>query len=177
MTRQPTSQSPQSGFARLRELPLVERLAMLFGCCASTRWAAMVSEHLAECADDDQLFALSEDVWWRLSPGDWREALDAHPKIGERTAPGSREGHEQAAMAAAGPALREAMAEGNRAYEERFGMTYVVRARGRNPAELLLLLRRRLNNDPAVELRVAAAEQAEITRLRLADVLAQSVAA
>ena len=56
-------------------------------------------------------------------------------------------------------------------------MTYVVRARGRNPAELLLLLRRRLDNDPKAELRVAAAEQAEITRLRLAEVLAQSVAA
>ncbi len=177
MTRQPGHQSGQSGLVRLRALPLVERAATLFGCCASTRWAAVVSEHLDECADDEQLFALAENVWWLLSPGDWREALDAHPKIGERTAPGSREGREQGAMATAGPALREEIAEGNRAYEERFGMTYVVRARGRNPAELLLLLRRRLNNDPEAELRVAAGEQAEITRLRLAEVLAQSVAA
>jgi 2-oxo-4-hydroxy-4-carboxy-5-ureidoimidazoline decarboxylase len=42
---------------------------------------------------------------------------------------------------------------------------------------LLLLLRRRLNNSPDAELRVAAGEQAEITRLRLADVLAEAVAA
>ena len=119
----------------------------------------MVSERLEECADDQELFNLSDNVWWLLSPGDWREALDAHPKIGERTPEGSREGREQGAMESAGPALREAIAEGNRAYEERFGMTYVVRARGRNPAELLLLLRRRLENDPVEELRVAAAEQ------------------
>jgi 2-oxo-4-hydroxy-4-carboxy-5-ureidoimidazoline decarboxylase len=32
---------------------------------------------------------------------------------------------------------------------------------------MLAILRARLNNDPATELRVAAAEQAKITRLRL----------
>lgn len=177
MINQPSQEREHSGLAWLRALPLGDRAAILFGCCASTRWATVVSEHLDECTDDEELFALSENVWWLLSPGDWREALDAHPKIGESTPPGSREGREQGAMAEAGPALREAIAEGNRAYEERFGMTYVVRAGGRNPAELLLLLRRRLDNDPKAELRVAAAEQAEITRLRLAEVLAQSVAA
>jgi OHCU decarboxylase len=169
--------SGSEGVLRLRSMPLVDQVATLFACCASTRWAAVVAERLDGCADEEALFALSEKVWWLLSPGDWREALDAHPKIGEWTAAGSQEGREQGAMASAGPALREAIAEGNRAYEERFGMTYVVRARGRNPAELLLLLRRRLNNDPVTELRVAAAEQAEITRLRLADMLAQAVAA
>jgi 2-oxo-4-hydroxy-4-carboxy--5-ureidoimidazoline (OHCU) decarboxylase len=56
-------------------------------------------------------------------------------------------------------------------------MTYVVRARGRSPGELLLLLRQRLGNEPEVELRIAAGEQAEITRLRLADVVAQDRAA
>ena len=165
-----------NGLGGLLALPFADQMATLFGCCASTRWAAAVAERLAECSDESQLFALSEEVWWQLSPGDWREALDAHPKIGQRTAEGSREGHEQGAMASAGPALREAIAEGNVAYEQRFGMTYVVRALGRSPAELLLLLRKRLDNEPDEELRIAAAEQAEITRLRLTDVLAQAVA-
>jgi 2-oxo-4-hydroxy-4-carboxy--5-ureidoimidazoline (OHCU) decarboxylase len=80
-------------------------------------------------------------------------------------------------MDTAGPAIREAIAEGNHEYERRFAMTYVVRAAGRSPAEMLLLLRQRLGNDPDTELRIAAAEQAEITRLRLLDLLSQAAAA
>lgn len=166
-----------NGLRRLRGLPLADQVAILFGCCASTRWAVTVADRLAECVDEEALLALSEEVWWELSPGDWREALDAHPKIGQRTEAGSREGQEQGAMASAGPALREAIAEGNVAYEQRFGMTYVVRALGRSPAELLLMLRKRLENQPEEELRIAAGEQAEITRLRLSAALAQAVAA
>lgn len=162
---------PAPGLDRLRAMPPADQIVALLGCCASTRWAALVAGQLAECADDAALIELAERVWWQLSPSDWREALDAHPKIGARTAAGSREGREQGAMASAGPALRAAIADGNRAYEQRFAMTYVVRARGRHPAELLLLLRRRLENDPDAELRIAAGEQLEITRLRLTEAL------
>ncbi len=172
-----TPENVSPGLARLRRLSTVDRVAALYGCCASARWAVAVAERLDGCADDCALYALATELWWGLSPGDWREALDAHPKIGERTAAGSKEGREQGAMESAGPALRDAIAEGNLAYEQRFGMTYVVRARGRDAAELLLLLRRRLTNSPEAELRVAAGEQAEITLLRLADVLAESAAA
>jgi allantoicase len=141
------------------------------------RWAARVANGLDSCADEAALHELSERVWWELSPSDWREALDAHPKIGDRPPVGSQESREQGAMDTAGPALRDEIAEGNLAYEARFGMTYVVRARGRSPGELLLLLRQRLGNQAEAELRIAAGEQAEITRLRLADVVAQDRAA
>ena len=50
-------------------------------------------------------------------------------------------------------------------------MAYVARSHGRGAAELLLLLRKRLANPPAVEVRLAAAEQMEITRARLLHVL------
>jgi 2-oxo-4-hydroxy-4-carboxy-5-ureidoimidazoline decarboxylase len=42
-----------------------------------------------------------------------------------------------------------------------------VCAAGKSAEEMLALLHERLANDPATELRVAAAEQAKITRLRL----------
>jgi OHCU decarboxylase len=141
------------------------------------RWASRVAQEMDSCADETALHELSERVWWELTPADWREALDAHPKIGDRPPEGSQEAHEQGSMATAGPALRDEIADGNRAYEARFGMTYVVRARGRSPGELLLLLRQRLGNPAEAELRIAAGEQAEITRLRLADVVAQDMAA
>lgn len=150
---------------------------MLFACCASKKWVSAVALGLTSCASPEALAALAEQVWWSLDPDDWRATLNSHPKIGERPARGSQEGREQSSMDTAGPAIREAIAEGNRQYERRFAMTYVVRAAGRSPAEMLLMLRRRLDNDPETELRVAAAEQSEITRLRLLELLSDAAAA
>ncbi len=67
---------------------------------------------------------------------------------------------------------RQALAEGNREYERRFGHIYLVCATGKSAEEMLALLRTRLTNDPATELRVAAGEQAKITRLRLEKLFA-----
>jgi 2-oxo-4-hydroxy-4-carboxy-5-ureidoimidazoline decarboxylase len=61
----------------------------------------------------------------------------------------------------------ESLAELNRRYEEKFGFIYIVCATGKSSTELLAILRDRLNNEREQELRTAAAEQAQITRLRL----------
>ena len=45
-------------------------------------------------------------------------------------------------------------------------------ATGKTAPEMLALLRERLANDPSDELRIAAGEQAKITRLRLEKLLA-----
>ncbi len=156
---------------RLKMMPAAERESLLFSCCASRRWVSAVASQLPDCDSVDELMATAELAWWALAPQDWREALQAHPRIGERTRAGSQEGREQGSMSVAGPAVRDAIAEGNLAYEQRFGMTYVVRAAGRSPWEMLLILRQRLDNEPEAELRVAAGQQAEITRLRLAAAL------
>jgi len=52
-------------------------------------------------------------------------------------------------------------------YEERFGHIFIVFATGKTAEEMLALLRLRLANDAEDELRIAAAEQAKITRVRL----------
>ncbi len=147
------------GFGALRSLSLRRRAALLFDCCASTRWAASVAARVDECGDEAQFHDLIEDVWWLLSPGDWQEAIDANPRPALPNDAGF------------GPALLREIAEGLRAYEERFAMAYVARGHGRGAAELLLMLRRRLANPPSVELRVAAGEQLEITRARLQQAL------
>ena len=54
------------------------------------------------------------------------------------------------------------------AYMERFGFIFIVCATGKTAEEMLKLLRDRLSNDRATELRIAAEEQAKITALRLA---------
>ncbi len=91
------------------------------------------------------------------------EALRA--KFG-RTA-GWSEG-EQAAVSEADEATLRALGEANLAYEERFGHLFIVCASGLSAGEMLARLKDRMgHNEPAYELRVAAGEQAKITRLRL----------
>ena len=59
------------------------------------------------------------------------------------------------------------LAAANRLYEEKFGYIFIVCATGKSAPEMLGILKRRMNNDRATELRVAAAEQSRITMLRL----------
>ncbi len=130
-------------------------------------------------ADRTALHAAAERCWGALSPAGWREAFAHHPRIGEAAGPrGSATaawaGAEQAGATGADAATLAALAEGNRAYEARFGHVFLVCATGRGAAEMLALLRARLANEPAAELRVAAAEQAKITRLRLEKLLEEA---
>src|SRR6266550_1770370 len=69
-------------------------------------------------------------------------------------------------------AMLAALAQGNVTYEERFGHVFLISATGKTADEMLGALRGRLSNDPATELRVAAEEQAKITRLRLDKLVA-----
>ncbi|HEY6222629.1 MAG TPA: 2-oxo-4-hydroxy-4-carboxy-5-ureidoimidazoline decarboxylase [Gemmatimonadales bacterium] len=134
-------------------------------CCASTQW---VQRMLAgrPYAGDPQLFQAAEREWWALDRADWLEAFAAHPRIGERASDAWSRA-EQSGVTRAGADLRLALREENGAYERRFGHVFLVCATGRGAAELLADLKARLANDPDTELRVAAGEQAKITRLRL----------
>jgi OHCU decarboxylase len=120
------------------------------------------------------LLHTAEELWWSLGTDDWREAFDYHPRIGEQSAAAPQSARaqdwsadEQRGAASGGEDVRRELAEGNREYERRFGHIYLVCATGKSAEEMLTLLRTRLTNDPATELRVAAGEQAKITRLRL----------
>jgi 2-oxo-4-hydroxy-4-carboxy-5-ureidoimidazoline decarboxylase len=70
-------------------------------------------------------------------------------------------------MTDADAATRSALLDGNRAYEERFGHVFLIRAAGRTPAEMLAELHRRLANDAAAERAEATEQLAQITGLRV----------
>ena len=70
-----------------------------------------------------------------------------------------------------GQDVRSALAEGNRAYEAKFGHIYLVCAAGRSGEELLAVLRARLDNDPSTERQVMRTELSKINRLRLAGLV------
>jgi 2-oxo-4-hydroxy-4-carboxy-5-ureidoimidazoline decarboxylase len=123
----------------------------------------------------DRLLAAARDEWFGLTESDWREAFADHPKIGDRAALERRfaqtrhlSAKEQAGVDTAPEDVLADLAQANRLYEERFGYIFIVCATGRSADEMLRLLRQRLHNDPATEIRGAAEEQARITTLRLA---------
>ena len=129
----------------------------LYACLASHRWARAV----AEGADPDA--AMDE-----LTDDEWLAAMKAHPRIGERGGAESTREQRRAMEASAGT-LAELAAE-NRRYEERFGHLFLIFASGRGAEEILAELRRRMNNDPAAELREAKRELRKIAHLRLEKV-------
>lgn len=169
---------PDGAVARLNALPAGEAEAELRTCCGSREWARRMSA-LRPFADLAGVLEAADEVWWSLDRAEWLEAFRSHPRIGERRAEAPRTGREegwsrgeQSGMDAAAEETRRALAEGNRAYEARFGHVYLVCATGKSAEEMFALLRERLSNDPGAELRVAAGEQEKITRLRLRKLLA-----
>lgn len=167
-----------SGLDRLNALPADAAEREMLTCCGSRAWARRVAA-ARPFPDAAALLERADAIWWALDEADWREAFRSHPKIGEKKAEAGQTGREQAwsageqaGMASAADAVRDALADGNRAYEARFGYIYIVCATGRTADEMLALLRSRLRNDPATEIRAAAEEQRRITRLRLEKLLA-----
>jgi OHCU decarboxylase len=142
--------------------------AQLLSCCGSRAWARCMAA-ARPFADSTAVLDRADAVWSQLTAQDWLEAFRAHPRIGDAGA--LRLEPEQSGARSAGDSLLAALAEGNRLYEARFGHIFLIRAAGRDAAEMLANLHARLGNDPATELRVAAEQQREITRLRLERLL------
>lgn len=122
----------------------------------------------------NKLFDSADQIWWSLAARDWLEAFQSHPKIGEKkaTAAVAVEAQkwsedEQSGIRDSAQQTMNALANLNREYEEKFGYIFIVCASGKSSAEMLGILRQRLGNDAQEELRIAAAEQAKITQLRL----------
>lgn len=133
-------------------------------CCGSSPW---VREMVARrpFADETQLYTDAAQVWWSLSDQEWREAFAHHPRIGDRA--GGWAAEEQSGVRAAGSETMRRFVRRNEDYERRFGHVFLICATGRSADEMLAQLEQRMTNEASAELRVAAAEQLKITRLRL----------
>ena len=158
--------------AWLDALSEVEARAALTQACGSTAWVdAMLARR--PFGTDQRLHQKADEVWLALTPDDWREAFRHHPRIGDRRQEAGAVGtalweqQEQAGTAEASSETLQALADGNRVYQERFGHVFLICATGLSAATMLTELQGRLGNSPEDELRIAAAEQAKITHLRL----------
>lgn len=167
-----------AGLRCLNDLPEAEATAALRRCCGAGRWVdAMVARR--PFSDRRELLRTADEIWFDLEPEDWLEAFSQHPRIGapELDRPGATSAddawsaEEQSGVSEADDELRRRLARGNEAYFERFGYVFLICATGKGAEEMLEALEDRLDNDPETELRVAAEEQRQITRLRLAKLL------
>ena len=99
-----------------------------------------------------------------LTEAEKLEALNAHPAIGARSGLSKRSAAEQGADA--DPETLAELARLNAEYEERFGFRFVVFVNRRPKAEILEVLRTRIDNTREQELDTAVAELCAIAEDR-----------
>ncbi len=164
--------------ARWNGLPQDEAAREILACCGSGTWATRMASK-RPIQDEVSLLAVSDEIWRTLSGTDWQEAFRSHPRIGESSSekPGPAQSsawseQEQQKAAAADEAVKMALKWGNREYEQKFGRIFIVCATGKSASEILEILGRRLHNDDATELQLAAEEQRQIMHIRIKKWLA-----
>ncbi len=146
--------------------------AEVLACNGSRGWARGLAKR-RPLADEAELLAASDAVWSGLSEADWREAFATHPRIGERHAAAASatslawSAREQAVAERGEAGEAERLAAGNRAYEARFGRTFLICATGKTKAEILAALEAQVGRTDEEEMVEAAEQQRQITGIRL----------
>jgi 2-oxo-4-hydroxy-4-carboxy-5-ureidoimidazoline decarboxylase len=159
--------------ARWNGLRPEEAAEEILPCCGSKAWARKMAARRPILNEVD-LLAAGDQAWNSLPESDWLEAFRSHPRIGELHSPASAparsaawSGEEQRRVGTSTEDVKAALAEGNRAYEQRFNRIFIICATGKTATEILETLERRLRNDGAAELHEAAEQQRQIAQLRL----------
>ncbi len=157
----------------LNELDDASAQAEFLRCCGSSWWCEQMAR-ARPFADADSLKDEADRLFDEMPKEAWMEAFDNHPKIGVLNSllmriAGNNEWSrkEQAGIQGSDEQLLADLAEGNEAYEARFGYVYIVCASGLSGRDMLARLNARLKNEHAIELRIACYEQRKITHLRL----------
>jgi 2-oxo-4-hydroxy-4-carboxy-5-ureidoimidazoline decarboxylase len=142
-------------------------------CCGSQAWAVALASR-RPIVDEASLIEASSSIWLALPQEAWQEAFDSHPRIGQRHAQTHAteeslrwSAQEQRTALSEDEAVKLALEEANRRYEQKFGRIFIVCATGKTTADILAILNSRMKNDAATELREAAEQQRQITQLRL----------
>ena len=142
----------------------------MLACCASRSFAKLITDG-RPYRDAAELQAAVDAAFSALSWDDIVESMNAHPRIGDRAPGGGWSAAEQSGAASASDQVRQALAEGNASYEQRFGHVFLICATGLSGPEMLTQLQARLDNDNETERAVVRRELLKITQLRTAKLL------
>ncbi|WP_430645287.1 2-oxo-4-hydroxy-4-carboxy-5-ureidoimidazoline decarboxylase [Agromyces sp. GXS1127] len=152
-----------------------DAIAFVRPCLDVDRWCAELVDGRPYASVGDAL-AAAESAAHPLTDAEVEGALAHHPRIGERpTGAGAHAAISRAEQSGVDPAdadVAAALAEGNRAYEERFGRVFLIRAAGRSSRDILEALTERLAHTPEEEAPVVADQLRRIAVLRLKGLLA-----
>jgi 2-oxo-4-hydroxy-4-carboxy-5-ureidoimidazoline decarboxylase len=150
--------------------------AALRPCIDIQRWI----DEITAARPYNTLSQLFSRAWAAATPFTTTEiaaAMAHHPRIGERAEGNSAEAalsrQEQSGVDRGNTALTKALADANRAYEEKFGQVFLIRAAGRTPEDILAALERRLANTSEQEAPIVAQQLREIAVLRLKGVMSE----
>jgi 2-oxo-4-hydroxy-4-carboxy-5-ureidoimidazoline decarboxylase len=164
-------QTMNNVLARWNALDHITAASEILPCCGSRAWAEALTA-ARPITDEPTLFETSARIWRALPEAAWQQAFDSHPRIGQQhaqraTGQSLRWSAQEQSKAATTDTAKQALAEANHRYEEKFHRIFIVCATGKSSAEILNILESRMNNDASTELREAAEQQRQITELRL----------
>ena len=148
----------------------------LLTCLDVPRWA---DEVLAAGPFDslDAMEAAMTEIAAGITDEELERALARHPRIGERADDtlhdASHSTREQAGVDREDAETARRLAEGNKAYEQRFDQVFIIRAAGRDAAEILDQLRRRLDNTDETERAETIDQLTQIALLRNREALSR----
>ncbi|XOV77959.1 MAG: 2-oxo-4-hydroxy-4-carboxy-5-ureidoimidazoline decarboxylase [Aestuariibacter sp.] len=158
---------------QVNDMATAELTELLGQCCAAQNWVNRLAEARPFTSLEDMQTEAAA-IWQNLNSDDYLEAFSAHPMIGDLTSlqkkfanTASTAASEQAATTEADDATLQKLHQLNHEYKDKHGFIFIIFASGKSANEMLTALESRLNNDSATEIANAAAEQLNITQLRI----------
>jgi 2-oxo-4-hydroxy-4-carboxy-5-ureidoimidazoline decarboxylase len=147
-----------------------EARRMLLTCLDAPQWAdRVVAGRPYDALGEVEAAMVAASA--TISEEDLAQALARHPRIGERADAARHDAthstREQSGVDHDDADLARRLADGNRAYEERFGRVFIVRAAGRDGHDILEHLQQRLDNSDDLERAATIDQLTQIAVLRM----------
>ena len=144
---------------------------VLLECCHSQWWAELMVEQ-RPYESKQSLLNTAEEIWLKAQEKDILEAFLGHAKIGDLSKNDKEKVSEltlkeQGQVVQTTNAVLDELKQLNELYSEKFGFIYIVCATGKPAEEMLNILQGRIKNTRAQELTNGAAEQNQITKIRI----------
>lgn len=154
----------------LNSAPESELAPIFKAVCHAEKWVKdMVAA--APFASLEALQQQGAEAWSKCEKSDWMQALEGHPRIGEKAkgqdlaSKWSRT--EQSAASSEDEAVKEKLKAVQEDYYQKFGFIFLIFASGRSSTEILQAAERRIKNSTDQELQIVAQELGKIIHLRL----------
>jgi allantoicase len=152
----------------------VATLGILFKqVCHADLWVQQMVES-APFQNQNDLLKKGAGAWAKCDEKDWLQALDGHPRIGQKakgSALSAKWSRGEQSSAQAEDDVKTRLAQAQQQYFQKFGFIFLICASGRTSQEILDALEKRLPHSSAEEMQIVAEEQAKIIHLRLEKLL------